>query len=126
MKITKIDTATYCLAERLYWEFDSSTELLSLTHTRFYENCAAKMKMVVTKEGSTYAISDIDENKSGLQALCMCKFDTYSEVPLSKTKEISILINSMMLKLDLSEKSGKFDLDSTISPDCDGYQETNG
>jgi hypothetical protein len=110
-----VDTLTYCSAERLYWEYDEVVQMLHLLHTRFYQNCSSVMKMQVVKENDIYVIRDVNINKDALEALCVCPYNTYSEISLLKNSIITILINSKSYTIDVKNKSGEIILNSESS-----------
>ncbi len=117
-KIT-IDSTSYCEAERLWWQYESTRECLKFLHARIVANCAAKLSISAEKDGDTISLDETDaETYTNGKALCACCFDTYLDVPNVTPGAVYVNISSKTFLIHTSAKQGVFVLDSTLDSIC--------
>ncbi|NLE01731.1 MAG: hypothetical protein GX640_17845 [Fibrobacter sp.] len=112
------DSLDYCEDEKIRWNYDKTTGILSLVHTRQLVNCAAKLKMYVKSDGDQYIVETRDESDPELLADCMCYFDTYCELEDIFGTSINIIYKGNTCTVPLSDTRGAFELNVTASWPC--------
>jgi hypothetical protein len=114
-----IDSASYCEAERLWWQYDSIQDYLSFLHTRINLNCAAKLTITAQVDGNTITFNETDTASDiGGQATCNCCFDTYLEIQRIQSGIFLLNISSKTFSINTKDMKGFFVLDSTIDSVC--------
>lgn len=113
-----IDSASYCSAEKLIWQYDENDSKLSLLHTRQIRNCAAKLIVEAILNENSLTITETDTRDPNAGSGCDCPFDTYIEVPNITAESITIKYPKTTLILELKEGIGSFVLDSSQTEDC--------
>jgi hypothetical protein len=113
-----IDSASYCEAERLWWQYDSTRNYLNFLHARVVLNCAAKLSITAQIDGDTIILNETDTRSAGVQAGCACSFDTYLEVPNVKPGAVFVNISSKTFSIDTKAGKGVFVLDSVPDSVC--------
>ncbi len=113
-----IDSASYCTAERLLWEYDTMTSIVRLLHTRQTRNCAAELSVEASVKDNSITVIENDNRDPNGGADCACTFDTYVEVPNITSESIIVNYPKKSLVLQLTDLSGSIILDSMQSEGC--------
>ena len=132
-----VDRATYCDAEVLHWQYDATSEKLTISNTRVTLNCCGEHSMTVSEEGDTYVVTERDAPEEigplpGMTARCgcMCVFDfdvTVSNVPagtiqLELVRDVTDVESGPTTpwqgELDLGAGQGSIVIDSSASDWC--------
>ena len=112
-----IDSASYCEAERLWWQYDSIQDCLSFLHTRINLNCAAKLTITAQVDANNITINETD-TAIGFEATCSCCFDTYIQIQTVQSGKYLINISSKNFSIDTKDIKGVLVLNSTIDSLC--------
>lgn len=113
-----IDSASYCSAERLLWEYDTMTCTLRLLHTRQIRNCASELSVEAIVIDNNITVNEIDNRDPNAGSGCDCPFDTYIEVPDVKSEQITVNYPKKSSVIKLKEGRGSIVLDSTHTEEC--------
>jgi hypothetical protein len=66
----------YCAAERLHWEYNAQSGVLSLADNRILLNCCGNHSIDVSLENGVYVVTEIDAPEYGdARCACMCVYD---------------------------------------------------
>lgn len=112
------NSAAYCSAERLIWNYLSNEKQLSLMHTRIGANCAAKLQVRVEKSDNSYVLIEKDTRNPNVSADCDCVFDTYCEIPNVQGSFAELLIDNKSYQLDLSKSCDTIIIDTVSLYQC--------
>lgn len=113
-----IDSASYCTAERLLWEYDTLTGTVHLLHTRISENCAAELSVEAIANDNSITVIEKDNMDPNGGADCNCTFDTYVEVPNITSESITVNYPEKSFVVQVKDLKGSIDLDSTPAEGC--------
>lgn len=110
------DSSDYCSSEKLRWQYDQSTRVLSFFHSRNLQNCAAQITMNAYISGKAIKIEEPNSSKE--EADCLCYLDCYCEVKNIELSEIDVEIETNSYSIDISKSSGYVVIDTTAPRKC--------
>lgn len=123
----------YCDAEVLYWSYDAARQELSFNNSRVELNCCGDHGVIVTEQGGTITVTEIDEPEGGAgRCNCMCVFDfaaiaapvALGSVEVELVRHVTDGGQPNVVwqgTLDLAEGSGFEVVDTTPSYFCEPY-----
>lgn len=119
----------YCGTDALDWQYDLSTETLTLTNLDVWLNCCGIHSMNISEmEGGGFLVAEIDEPESGgARCNCMCLFDYRVELTGVASQVLPIKITRLVTdmssqqtqdiwqgSIDLSELSGTVTIEENV------------
>ncbi len=89
-----MDDELDCGDEMLSFQYDESTQMLTLLHENLYLNCCGNHAVQVTEleDGSGFEVKETDDPMDEGRCACMCLFDNSAKIQLLSSASINVKV----------------------------------